>query len=104
MTIVAGRGARALCHALERDFLTVSIKGDGLTVKPAALITHELLEQLVRYKPELLGALRRAERAGRWAALRPCPGCDAEFTAGGERLCPWCVAAGFVESRAASVS
>lgn len=90
MTIVAGRGASALCEALDRDRMTVERKGSGLVVRPAALVGAELLEQLQRYKPELLSALRRAEDRGRWAALRACRGCDAQFTADGDELCAWC--------------
>lgn len=96
MTIVAGRGARALCERLARDSMTVERKGEGITVRPGVLVDHELLEQLVRYKPELLGALRRAAVAGYAGALEPCPACDAEFVVSPvDRYCPWCDAAGW---------
>lgn len=94
MTIVAGKGTRALCEALDRDRLSVERRGDRMIVRPAVLVTGELLEQLTRYKPELLAALRQLDELGEPRVLRPCAGCDQAFAVAPKTdCCPWCDAA-----------
>jgi hypothetical protein len=86
--------ARALCEALSAAGVTLNAPSStSLIATPRAAVTPALHAMLTRFKPELIGAIRRGLRVELGREIAPCQGCDAEFVHASERLCPWCKSA-----------